>query len=77
MTNHVESLVMSAGHLDNLDGRATHFKVFSSFEWAVIFLTDLLEFVTSTGCEVAPGRDHCECFLSLCGLSSLALYSLI
>ena len=32
MMNHVEGLVMFAGHLDNLDGRATHFKVFSSFE---------------------------------------------
>ena len=44
---------------------------------AMIFLTDLLEFVTATECEVAPGRDHREHFLSLCGLSSLALYSLI
>ena len=27
-------------------------------EWAVIFLMDLLEFVASTGSEVAPGLEH-------------------
>ena len=32
MLNHVEGFVMAVGHLDNLYGRASHFKVFSSFE---------------------------------------------
>ena len=32
MLNHVEGFVMAVGHLDNLYGRASQFKVFSSFE---------------------------------------------
>ena len=38
---------------------------------AMIFLTDLLEFVTATECEVAPGRDHREHFLSVACLHLL------